>query len=215
MIDEQTDAAVKSDGFATIERSLLEALVERDTVSIGEVELFKAIVDWAKTESERRGIVADGKEIRRILGERIIKAMRFPMMTQKQFTAVVFDSKILTFEEVTDTMKCFNSLQNSPVGSPVRKRSGPAIRSCRFGSVEFGWRNGTSRLILCISHDILFPGVYLFGSKGSGYSVSLLLLSDSQSHVLASRVGKYSSLPRASREYHGFDLLFEEPIFLR
>ena len=40
---EQTNAAVKSDGFATIERSLLEAIVARDTLLIAEIELFKAV----------------------------------------------------------------------------------------------------------------------------------------------------------------------------
>ena len=45
VIDKQTEAAVKSDGFATIERPLLEALVERDTLEIAEVELFKGALN--------------------------------------------------------------------------------------------------------------------------------------------------------------------------
>ena len=44
VIDEQTEAAVKSVGFATIERSLLEAVVERDTLNIAEVELFEGVL---------------------------------------------------------------------------------------------------------------------------------------------------------------------------
>ena len=55
-IDKQTEAAVKSDGFARIERSLLEALVERDTLNIPEVELFKGVVEWANKESGKRGL---------------------------------------------------------------------------------------------------------------------------------------------------------------
>ena len=47
MIDEQTEAAVKSDGFATIERSLLEGLVVRETLTIKEVGLFEAVDLWA------------------------------------------------------------------------------------------------------------------------------------------------------------------------
>ena len=37
LIDEQTNAAVKSDEFATIERSLLEEIVARDTLLIAEI----------------------------------------------------------------------------------------------------------------------------------------------------------------------------------
>ena len=61
VIDKQTGEAVKSDGFATIERSLLEAVVIRDTLIIEEVELFKAVDLWATKECERQGLEADGK----------------------------------------------------------------------------------------------------------------------------------------------------------
>ena len=61
VIDEQTEEAVKSDGFATIERSLLEAVVIRDTLRIEEIELFKAVDLWATKECERQGLEADGE----------------------------------------------------------------------------------------------------------------------------------------------------------
>ena len=38
-IDKDSDEAVKSDGFVTIEKSLLEKLVERDSLNVREVEL--------------------------------------------------------------------------------------------------------------------------------------------------------------------------------
>ena len=41
VIDKQTEEALKSDGFAIIERSLLEAVVARETLNIQEIELFK------------------------------------------------------------------------------------------------------------------------------------------------------------------------------
>ena len=55
VIDKQTQEAVKSDGFATIERSLLEAIVPRDTLTIEEIELFKALDLWA-TNNERNKV---------------------------------------------------------------------------------------------------------------------------------------------------------------
>ena len=113
LIAEQTEAAVKSDGFATIERSLLETLVERDTRDITEVELFKGVVEWATKETEKRDIVADGQEMRKIIGERIIKAIRFRVMEQEEFVSVVLVSKILTYDEVTDIIKLFNSATSS------------------------------------------------------------------------------------------------------
>ena len=53
-IEDQTEEAVKSDGFVTIERSVLEELVERDSLNVKEVELFKAVDSWAKIECEKQ-----------------------------------------------------------------------------------------------------------------------------------------------------------------
>ncbi len=70
VIDEQALETVKSDGFATIERSLLEAVIERDTLRISEVELFKGVMQWATKESEKQGLVADGQLKKKYSGKR-------------------------------------------------------------------------------------------------------------------------------------------------
>ena len=60
MIDKETEEAVKSAGFATIERSVLEAVIERDTLNIQEIELFKAVNLWATKRCEEQGLSTDG-----------------------------------------------------------------------------------------------------------------------------------------------------------
>ncbi|KAL9969768.1 hypothetical protein ACROYT_G022025, partial [Oculina patagonica] len=54
VIDKQADEAVTSDGFVTIERSVLEELVERDSLTVKEVKLFKAVDCWATKECEKQ-----------------------------------------------------------------------------------------------------------------------------------------------------------------
>ena len=81
VVDKETKAAVKSDGFVTIERSLLEAVVSRDTLTIQEIDLFKAADQWAIKECEKQGLAVNGEQKRRILGEKIIKAIRFSVMS--------------------------------------------------------------------------------------------------------------------------------------
>ena len=78
VIDKQTEEAVNSDGFATIERSLLEEVVIRGTLKIEEIELFKAVDLWATKQCEIQGVVADGATKRRILGEDVIKGIELP-----------------------------------------------------------------------------------------------------------------------------------------
>ena len=96
VIDEQTEEAVKSDGFETIDRSLLEAIVTRDTLCIEEIDLFQAVDLWATKQCEKQGLAANGEFKRRILGEDIVKAIRFPVLKQEEFASTVLDASILT-----------------------------------------------------------------------------------------------------------------------
>jgi len=218
VIDEHTEAALKSDGFATIERPLLEAIVERDTLNIAEVELFKGVIEWATKQSEKLGMVANGQEKRRIIGERIIKAIRFPLVTEEEFNSVVLKSRVLVLGEVKFKAD-FNSVQNIPIGFSETKRSGPRYlkRCCKYRSVMFGWINNGRKSSLSFSadHDIRCHGVYLFGSEDNDYSVTLVLRDDLYGSILASSGGAFSSIRHTTSRYYGFDVLLNEPIFLR
>ena len=124
VIEEQTHEAVKSDDFMTIEKLVLEELVERDSLNVKEVELFKAVDCWASKECKKQGLEAKGPVKRKILGERIVKAIRFPVMKEKEFADVVLDCDILTKKELFDLMKYFNSVLKFPVGFSEVQRSG-------------------------------------------------------------------------------------------
>ena len=213
LVDEQSEDAVKSDGFATIERSLLESVVERDTLRISEVELFKAVMQWATKESEKQGLATNGQVKRRILGEKIVKGIRFPVMTLEEFASVVLESKILTLDEVSDIVKWF-AVKGAQVGFPVSKRGAKSgLERCfRFGSVVPGWSNGVGYLIFSVNKNILLHGVYLLGSKGNDYSVILNIGRFPEYTIVLSTQGTFSSLHNKSKNYWGFDVLFDTPV---
>ena len=50
-----------------------------------------------------------------MLGEEIVKTIRFPLMTQKEFCSVVLDSNILSVKEVVDMMKHYSDVLTSPL----------------------------------------------------------------------------------------------------
>lgn len=106
-----------------IESSLLEELVERDTLAVQEIELFKGMMEWVARSFGNQGIKldVDGKKMRSIIGERIIKAIRFPVMQLTKFTSEVLNSKVLTLHEVSTAIKCIASVQKSP----LTRRCGP------------------------------------------------------------------------------------------
>ena len=224
VIDNQTNEAVKSDGFVTIEKSVLEALVERDSLNVKEVELFKAVDCWARNECEKQGLAAEGSEKRRILGERIVKAIRFPVMKEKEFADVVLDCDVLTKKELCDLMKCFNSVLNVPGGFSAVKRCGLRQRLSRFetGKKCKSWHYGSAyggdydSIILSVSKNIRLNSVRLFGSENNEYSVTLVVY-EADSVDLATKSGKFMSelIQSEGGDYHGFDIVFEPPIILK
>ena len=132
MIEMHTEEAVTSEEFFTLERSLVEAVVKRDKLNVKEVELFKAVDRWAIKECERQEITPDGETKRRIIGEEIVKEIRFPLMLQKEFVSFVFDAKVLEFPEIREMMKHFCDVH---LTSPL-----PFIQDPRMGSFHRCYR---------------------------------------------------------------------------
>jgi len=226
VIDKETEEALKSDGFATIERSLLEAVIERDTLNIEEIELFKAVNLWATKRCEQQGLSTDGSEKRRILGERIVKGIRFPVMTQHEFADVVLDCKILTQDESYTIVKYLNLIRNTPVGFPETKRTGLKElfeRCCRFGSViHTGYPYSPGKkdsLRFRVDKDISLLGVTLCGSRNCDYSVAIKLkrYDDVRYRDFCSQTGTFSSVWIKSDliSYYGFNVFFESPVDIK
>ena len=217
VIDRETEEALKSEEFATIQRCLLEEIVKRDSLTIREVELFKAVDLWATKECERQGLTPNGDVKRRILGDMIVKQIRFPVMEEKEFTGVVLGSGILTQQEVVNLVEHFNSSLKSPVGFRGDKRVG-ALRSCfRFLNVGccFESYDKEYSFHLCVDNDIVLHGIRLFGSADNDYEVTLTV-EKVEGGVIVNKTGKFSSVLMHRKDicYYGFDVMFD-PVNMR
>ena len=221
VIDEQTEAAVNSDGFEMIEKSLLEGVIARDNLKIKEVALFQAVIRWATKQCEKQGLVADGKVKRRIIGEKAIKAIRFPSMTMEEFASVVIDTDLLTTEETNGLFKFFAIPRHSaPVEFPKNERLPCIVRCERFGSVSGKWNyNGlsTDYLVLTVDRDIKLHGISLFGSENNSYEVTLEVKNADNNTTMVSKSGTYPSniLPSKRHRYHGYEVLFDSAVLLK
>ena len=167
---------------------------------------------------------ADGKDKRRILGEQIVKGMRFPTMTQEDFASVVLDSGILMTEEIVQIVKYFNSVLSSPVGFSETKRCGSLFqRCCRFNSVVPRCFGGgfpepyPDCINFSVSRDILLHGVYIFGSLNNAMTASLEITKCSGGNKVVSKSRKFSSelYELELFSYHGFKVLFDAPIIIK
>ena len=105
------------------------------TLNISEIELFKAANLWATKRCEEQGLSTDGSEKRRILGERIVKGIRFPVMTQHEFAAVALDCKILTPDEAFNIVILIRGTGNGERGTGNGERG--------TGNGERGTGNGS------------------------------------------------------------------------
>ena len=217
VIDKETGELVKSDGFATIERSLLEAIVTRDSLTIEEIELFEAVDLWATKECERQGLVVDGAFKRRVLGETLVKALRFTTMNLEDFASVVLDSKILTPDEIVTIIKRLGSVSRTPVDFPEMKRSGfkgKFQRCCRFNSfIDFYYSSERSEYVLNFSVDknILLHGVRLFGEHGCSLSIDLVIEDTKKQQTIVSKTGEFFAgiLQSNAGTYDGCEVFFD------
>ena len=106
LIDKEAREVLNSDDFLTIERSLLEEVVERN-LNVKSAMLFKAVDRWAKQECLRENLKPDGKVKRSIIGDRIAGKLRFPVEKDIDFINVVLQSNILTEIETSEMLKYY------------------------------------------------------------------------------------------------------------
>ena len=220
MIETQTEEAVKSEGFVTIERSVLEELVEKNSLNIKEVELFKAVDCWAENECKKQGLVAEGSVKRRVLGERVVQGIRFPVMEQREFADIVLDSEILTPKETNRLVKYFNSVLHDSVGFLETARTGGKQVISRFRSVARGWRyypHCRNSICFDVDKDIHLHAIYFFGSDNSQYSVTLWLLGYSSDISVREQEGNFLSkqIQCEIGDHQGFDIVLEPPIAIK
>ena len=230
VIEAQTEKALTSEEFVTLERSVVESVVKRERLNIKEVALFKAVDRWVTKEVERQRLTPDGKVKRRILGEETVKAIRFPVMSQKEFASVL-DCDILTKKEIVSMMKHYGGggLESSLpfMHSPrqlVARQPGLFHRIYRFTEVsppempEGFWEytyGAADALNLTVSKAVTLHGVQHCGSESGEYTVSLEVKDVTNSGFsLVKLTGTYSSEKDETNGYYGFDVMFDRPVCL-
>ena len=224
VVTTEAKEAVTSDEFVTLERSLVETVVKKDKLLVKEVELFRAVDRWATKETERQGLTPGGDMKRKILGEEIVKAIRFPLMSQKEFASVVPDCNILTMKEVVDMMKYYSDVLTTPVPFIQAPRFGPLQWYIRFERASsppdnaFGFMGSIDAnvgIVVSTSKTIFLHGVQLFGSEGGSYKANVDVADFQCGLSLVKQSGTYVSEKHSSRAYYTFDVLFDHAVCLK
>ena len=221
LIDTQSEEVVTSYGFATIQRSFLEAIISRDTLTIKEIDLFKAVHLWATKQCKKKGLEHNGEAKRGILGEAVVKKIRFPLMKEQELASVVLDAKILTPDEVINLFKFFNSaLGATPSVFPETKRSDlcAMFHTCdRFINVGNYWSYGSGAkdyLIFSVNNNIKLHGMCLFGSMHNDYHVELVIKDLHNQSTVKTKTDRFRSQQMECKcgIYFGFEIVFVTPL---
>ena len=218
VIKTQAMEAVNSDEFVALERSLVETVVKMKRLCITEVELFKAVDRWATKEIERQGLNPDGNIKRQVLGDEIVKAIRFPLMSQQEFASIVPDCNILTSKEVGDMMKYYSGVLTTPMSFTELSRFGPLQKCVRFNNtIEPNNNSQVSkvyRITVSTSKHIFLHGVQLFGREHGSYTADVNVEDIISSSTLTKQSGTYVSKNHDGWKYYLFDVLFDQPVCL-
>lgn len=131
---------VRAETFSDIDLPTLKLLLNRDDLSINELELFNASISWAKKQIERRGEDPNNSSlIRQELGETLYD-IRFPTMTGEEFSFHVAPLGILTDEETSSIFAYFaeKPRANDATSSPNQPSTSSGIASQSTSSSAAG-----------------------------------------------------------------------------
>ncbi|EUB64990.1 BTB/POZ domain-containing protein [Echinococcus granulosus] len=228
VIDKNTVKVFDTDDFLAADKDLLCSVLERDTLCIREVRLFVSVVNWAKSEYNRRRLEGGLSpshclvtyvpvEALRTILQPLLPHIRFPQMSIEEFADVVVPSGVL---EDSITIKIFQHFIASKTAKPelpFLKRPRcylhgveEAVR--RFGVVDQRWdyRGTSDRIRFKVDRKIYVVGFGLYGSihGESEYEVSIEIVHPESGVVLGSNDVTYLS----DGSPNTFRVAFQEPI---
>ena len=215
IVSVKTQECINSEAFCSIGSSTLNAFLKKETFSITEMELFKAILKWTDKECERQGInIEDDRTARRrILGDSVYE-IRFLAMSLENLVKYISPTGILTATEILSISQKLYGLDVAGLKwKEHRKRQRCIVTFSRFDLCNvrnggWGYTSGYSdALTLVVNKAVLFHGVRLFGSDGGRYEVKFTIKDKNVT-------GSYTS-EQDSDHVLGYDVMLPNPIPLQ
>ena len=237
IIDIDTEQAINSEAFCDIDRNVLVQVLERDELTIREVDLFRRVIDWAKTRKIEEKSDDRETNIRDVLGEKVIHLMRFPTMSFIEFNGLVSSSGVLTENEVNTLTHFYHGFcQEPPRGFSERFPRGQMFRCNRFSwisspeaaAVPVGkplreinkkWNYVTGSVdsvTFSVQVPIIICGIRLFGNKDASHFLKLTIFKESCSTTVPfTTEGTFQSEEEETDGYYGFDVPVYPPFYLK
>lgn len=106
MLDDNANFVLESDGFLSFKPEFVKCILERQTLDCHELKAFTALEKWSEAECLRHGIEKASitvEDKKRVIGE-MLYMIRFPIMSQEEFSNGPGQSELLTKSEKLDLL---------------------------------------------------------------------------------------------------------------
>jgi len=209
IVDLNTEEILRDSSFLQLDDGdLLGAMLKRDSLNVGEVKIFHAVSCWAEEICRKRGLESNGKAKRSVIGDKNLRSIRFPLMSQREFAEHVPDTEILTESEIVQLFMYFNLGRNPGEFSSIpRGLNARNLQRCKvFSGSGCFWhyndRGSADVISFTVNVPVLLRGVRLFGFEKEKYFVILKICGETVVE------DQFQTDERETGGYYGIDIIF-------
>uniref|UniRef100_UPI00358FF733 BTB/POZ domain-containing protein 6-B-like isoform X2 n=1 Tax=Myxine glutinosa TaxID=7769 RepID=UPI00358FF733 len=212
VVDAAAARALRSAAFCRLDRSTLDALLQRESLAVSESTIFDACLAWAEAECDRRGLVLTPMNKRYVLGPSL-KLVRVPAIPLEDFANGAAQSGILTAEEVKNIFLYHTAGIGPPEGFFIHPRVGLHTQHClRFQSAanranQWRYKGRCDSVQFAVDQRIFIAGLGLYGSSRGPAEYAVTIELKLQATVVAQTETRLSS----DGSDKPFTLWFDEP----
>lgn len=227
IVEIQCTEAITSEDFLLVSHSILKELLNRDTLDVQEITLFKACAKWAEHQCRHQKLPNTAEEKRKLLGDALFM-IRYPVIGEDRFARDVVQTNLLPHEATVHVFLTFKNLAKEQRFSKKQRKKRWEIVVCnRYSDAKAKYylplvkdRDNSGlpdRIAFTVNKKIMIHGVRLFGEHtGEKYKVKLEI-SDNNNEIVGFKEGDFVSKVMNYQEkgLYVFDVFFNDPVEIK
>ena len=216
IVDLQTNEVMKSDSFLNLDKDYMLKFLQRDSLVVQEIELFRAFDNWIALQSgkqDRKSSIQEFEEGKFVYSQHV-NHIRFPLMSRRDFAETVPQTNLLFNDDVISMFSFFSSVSDVDVSFSKTPRTG-TLKHCHLFPETRKWfmYSGScpEYLTFSVNSSISLYGIRMFGCESGKYSVCLEMYAQTEpAKLIAGKKGIYECGSEMKDGYFGFDLILEK-----
>jgi hypothetical protein len=160
-IDGNCERVIESDSFLDMDEQFLSFLLDRSSLMVAEVDLYRAVIRWSERRCELLELPITVENRKKVLSK-LLPKIRFPLMTADDFFEAVIPDHLLNQKQLNMLIKRWTSDSNLETEFSSEPRNGP------YGRIYFAmmivddkcW-DSTFEIVFTVDIDVYLRGCSL------------------------------------------------------